>query len=142
VWEARSHLRSRPSIAHVSKHPHLHPFKLFAMDRFHLTTATQKLIVTFLIGPCFGLGSVLFVIGTISQMFRGYWDKTWPMHREDLAVNIPLMVSLLLILSLFHARTCLYPDMPLSVVSHSQCAVTVVGTLHSTLMRNAGLSLS
>lgn len=93
LWSARRHIRSRKQHHEL---PHLHldllRFVVWSRKRIRDATETPLQLVSFLVGPFFLVGSMLFIAGGIGQVLPGYVAGEWPKWQESAAVDVPYLV--------------------------------------------------
>ena len=76
----------------MGQQPHQHDWTWFSVERIRACLQSPVEQLSFLIGPTFFVGSLLFVVGTAAQTHGGYWTGEWTTAKEDDLVNIPFFV--------------------------------------------------
>eukprot|EP00892_Ulva_mutabilis_P007064 jgi/Ulvmu1/472/UM001_0480.1 len=99
TWQARHYRRNRPQEQEVAGKPELERFSLFDADRIKNATSNPAKTLSFLAGPLFFVGSLLFIVGAASQLDVRYWQGKWPQWRELAFVDVPFLVGALLFLA-------------------------------------------
>lgn len=92
TWQARHFRRNRLQGQELEGRPELHRFTIFSAERIKHATSDPAKVLSFVIGPVFFLGSLLFVIGSASQLDTRYWRGKWPEWQELAFVDIPFLV--------------------------------------------------
>lgn len=75
--------------------PELHSFALFDADRIKQALSNPAKKLSFLVGPAFFFGSLLFVIGAAAQLDVTYWQDKWPKWQQLAFVDGPFLVWIL-----------------------------------------------